>query len=153
MVICIVWIVLCSIVFCNDRVYCQIQKKPQVTLFKIPTKELDQVVFFYNFTQYKICSHTQAAASGCPVFCLWKLCIWKIFQEILIRLHQFRVCFRQLSYCYSFWKSILPDRVINPVIFILNIYSILLFPTCVVFPCTNGILLKNPDTLGPPFRR
>lgn len=75
MVICIIRIVLGCIVFCNDRIYSQIKKKPQITLFKVLTQYLLQIIFFYNFTQHKACSYTQTTAPGCPIFCLWKFTI------------------------------------------------------------------------------
>ena len=49
--------------------------------FKILSKDIFQSAFFYDLTQYKVCSYSETTASVSPVFAFWKLCIRKIFQE------------------------------------------------------------------------
>lgn len=102
-------------------------KQPHITRSKILSKDIVQAAFFYDLTQYKICSYPETATSGSPVFAFRKLCIGEIFQEILIRFHEFRIRIWQFSDRYSFEKSILPGWIINPVILILYIYNIWLF--------------------------
>ena len=123
MIIRIVRIVLGCIIFCDDCICRQIQEQSHVLFGHVPGKDFLKAVIPYDLTNHHPCSHTKAAASIYPVFFFGQFRIREILQEIPVRQHLRGILMVPLSYRYPFGIRFLRILVINPIIFVINVFS------------------------------
>ena len=122
MVIGVIRIILPGIILSGELVCRQIQKQSGAAFVIIEAADDPvQKALVHKLFDYDPCTDPQAAAPYSSSMIFRQFCIGEICQKVRVRIHHLRIIFALLSDRSPFWDVVLFIRLINPVVFVVDV--------------------------------